>query len=76
MTSNEQLIEIRSAVQKVCENFDDDYWAEKEGPYDVMKKEKEEYILTQDDIDSDYSETDMKQSFNAVQDDDYDEEDL
>ena len=30
MTSNEQLSEIRSAVQKVCENFDDDYWAEKE----------------------------------------------
>ena len=30
MTSNEQLSEIRSAVQKVCENFDDDYWAEKD----------------------------------------------
>jgi acyl-CoA dehydrogenase len=30
VTSNEQLSEIRSAVQKVCENFDDDYWAEKD----------------------------------------------
>ncbi len=30
MDSNEQLSEIRNAVQKVCDNFDDDYWAEKD----------------------------------------------
>jgi hypothetical protein len=55
-----------------------DYWADKEGPYDVMNREpeKKEYILTQDDIDSDYSENDMKQSFNINDDGEYDEEDI
>ena len=30
MNSNEQANEIRSAVQKVCEQFDDDYWLERD----------------------------------------------
>lgn len=40
MNSDEQLSEIRSAVQKVCENFDDDYWAEK----DISGNFPEEFV--------------------------------
>lgn len=51
-----------------------DYWAEKEGPYNVLdtgeKKEPEEYVLTQDDIDNEYNDGDIADSFN---DDDEDE---
>ena len=54
-----------------------DYWADKEGAYDVMDKEKEkkEYTLTQKDVDTSYSEPDIKQSF-SVKDGDYTEEDI
>ena len=46
-----------------------DFWAEKEGQYDVMgvndkKTEPEEYTLTQDDINSDYNETSIRSTFN------------
>jgi hypothetical protein len=53
-----------------------DYWADKKGAYDVMgdEKEDEEYTLTQDDVDSSYSEGDIKQSFTVK--DDYEEEDI
>jgi hypothetical protein len=54
-----------------------DYWAEKEGPYDVMDaNKKKEYILTQDDIDYDYSAPEIKNSFNPPKDSDYTEEDI
>ena len=55
-----------------------DYWADKEGAYDVMgndKKEPEEYTLTQDEIDTTYSEPDIKKSF-GVTPDDFEEEDI
>ena len=38
-----------------------DYWSDKEG-YDVGKEEKEEYVITQKDVD-DYSTTEIKNSF-------------
>ena len=38
-----------------------DFWSDKEG-YDVGGKEKEEYVITQRDVD-DYSATDIEQSF-------------
>jgi hypothetical protein len=42
-----------------------DFWAQKEG-YDTGGEEEEkEYVLTQDEIDNDYSETDIKSSFNT-----------
>lgn len=42
-----------------------DYWADKEGPYDVMGKDKkEEYILTKDDVNHSFSDTSIKNSFN------------
>lgn len=54
-----------------------DYWADKEGAYDVMGKEDkpEEYVLTQDDVDTTYSEPEIKKSF-GVSPDDYEEEDI
>jgi hypothetical protein len=53
-----------------------DFWAEKEGIYNVMgnkEPKKKEYILTKDEVDSGYSDTDIKKSFNANP---YDEEDI
>ncbi len=53
-----------------------DYWADKEGSYDVMNNgaKKKEYILTKDDVDSGYSDSKIKQSFNVSP--DYEEEDI
>lgn len=57
-----------------------DYWADKQGAYDVMGTGKEgeenkEYVLTQKDVDYDYSEPQIKQSF-GVSPDDYEEEEI
>lgn len=56
-----------------------DFWAEKEGQYDVMgvnddNAEPKEYTLTQDDVNADYNETSVKNTFND--DNDFDEEDI
>jgi hypothetical protein len=55
-----------------------DYWADKEGSYDVMNKEKDEFTLTQDEIDTTYSEPEIKKSFGVRPEDenDYEEEDI
>ena len=69
-----EKLEMRSLSSYPYSQKLTDYWAEKEGPYDVMDKEKEkEYVLTQKDVDSDYSDTNIKQSF-SVKDKDYEEE--
>jgi hypothetical protein len=53
-----------------------DYWADKHGAYDVMgNDEKQEYILTKDDVDADYSDNDIRKSF-SVSPDDFEEEDI
>jgi hypothetical protein len=54
-----------------------DYWNDKEGAYDVMGKENEpkEYVLTQDDVDTTYSEPEIKKSF-GVSPDEYEEEEI
>lgn len=54
-----------------------DYWADKEGAYDVMGKNKKpkEYVLTKTDIDSDYTDNNIMKSF-AVDDNQYDEESI
>ncbi len=51
-----------------------DYWAEKEGPYDVMHNKAKEYILNKDEIDSDYSDSNIKKSFTVQPENDYEEE--
>ena len=55
-----------------------DYWADKEGAYDVMDNKKDEYTLTQDEIDTTYSEPDIKKSFGVTPDDEneFEEEDI
>lgn len=53
-----------------------DYWSEKEGSYDVTDKEKE-YVLTDDDIDSDYSYSQIKDTFDKPNEEQgYEEEDI
>lgn len=52
-----------------------DYWADKEGPYDVMNTKAKEYVLDRDTIDSDYSASNIKKSFD-VQSNEYEEEDF
>jgi len=69
-----EKLEMRSLSSYPYSQKLTDYWADKEGPYDVMDNEKEEYILTQDDVDNSYSEADVKQSFTVK--DEYDEEDI
>lgn len=54
-----------------------DYWADKHGAYDVMgnDEKKQEYILTKDDVDADYSDNEIKKSF-SVSPDEFEEEDI
>ena len=53
-----------------------DYWADKEGAYGVMDADKkEEYTLTKDDVDYDYSEPNIKKSF-SVNPEDFEEEEI
>ena len=72
-----EKLEMRSLSSYPYSQKLTDYWADKEGAYDVMgnNKEQEEYTLTQDDVDNSYSEGDVKSSF-MVKDDEYDEEDM
>jgi hypothetical protein len=42
-----------------------DYWSDKEG-YDVSEPENQEYILTQQDVDDDYSESDIRNTFKST----------
>ncbi len=54
-----------------------DYWSEKEGPYDVTNKEPKEYVLTKDDVDSEYSYSQIKDTFDKpLEDQGYEEEDI
>ena len=50
-----------------------DYWSEKEGNYDAMKNDKggnpEEYVLTQDEVDQDYNNIHIKDSFGETEQD-------
>jgi hypothetical protein len=51
-----------------------DYWAEKEGAYNVLdngEDKTKEYVLTQDDVNNEYSESNVKDSFK-----DYEEEEF
>lgn len=71
-----EKLEMRSLSSYPYSQKLTDYWADKEGAYDVMDKEKEkEYVLTQKDVDSDYSDTNIKQSF-SVKDEDFEEENI
>ena len=70
-----EKLEMRSLSSYPYSQKLTDYWADKEGAYDVMDNKKDEYTLTQDDIDTTYSEPDIKKSF-GVTPDEYEEEDI
>jgi len=74
-----EKLEMRSLSSYPYSQKLTDYWADKQGPYDVMGNEskKKEYVLTKDDIDSDYSDANIKNSFNVNPDDnEYTEQDI
>jgi hypothetical protein len=54
-----------------------DYWADKEGAYDVMGDKEKEYVLTKDDIDNDYSYSQIQDTFDKPSEGQgYEEEDI
>ena len=75
----EEKIEMRSLDSYPYNLKLTDFWKTQEGKYDVMgTNEKqgtpEEYTLTQDDVDSDYSESQVRSSLDDIN--DYEEEDI
>ncbi len=59
-----EKLEMRSLNSYPFSQKLSDYWADKEGPYDVMKNNKDkEYVLTKKDVDSTYSDSNIKKSF-------------
>jgi hypothetical protein len=61
----EEKIEMRSLSSYPYNLKLTDFWGDKEGIYDVMgdEEKEEEYVLTKDDVESDYSDTGIKDSF-------------
>lgn len=53
-----------------------DFWSGREGMYDVMDKKDDEYVLTKSDVDYDYSDASIRQTFEPKDDDNeyYEEE--
>ena len=70
-----EKLEMRSLSSYPYSQKLTDYWSDKEGAYDVMHKDDKpkEYVLTKDDIDSTYSDSSIRDSFDI---DDYEEEDI
>jgi hypothetical protein len=70
-----EKLEMRSLSSYPYSQKLTDYWSDKEGAYDVMHKDDKpkEYVLTKDDINSTYSDSSIRNSFDA---DDYEEEDI
>lgn len=76
MPTDKEKLELRSLDSYPYSQKLSDYWFDKEGQYDVMDnevKKPEEYVLTQDDVDSDYNDREISKSFDA---DEYEEEDI
>lgn len=75
----EEKIEMRSLDSYPYNLKLTDFWKTQDGKYDVIdtegnEEEKEEYILTQDDVDSDYSESQVRRSLDDTN--PYEEEDI
>jgi hypothetical protein len=74
-----EKLEMRSLSSYPYSQKLTDYWADKEGPYNVMGTENKnkEYVLTKDDVDTNYSDANMKKSFQVKpQNNSYTEEDI
>ena len=61
----EEKIEMRSLSSYPYNIKLTDFWSDKEGIYNVMgdEEKEEEYVLTNDDVESDYSDISVKGSF-------------
>lgn len=74
----EEKIEMRSLDSYPYNLKLTDFWSEKEGQYDVMNTDDEakpeEYTLTHDDVNDDYNESLVKNTFD--EDNEYEEEDF
>lgn len=72
-----EKLEMRSLHSYPFSQKLSDYWADKEGMYDVMgtSNKPKEYILTKGDVDSTYSDSSIKQSF-SIPENPYDEGDI
>jgi hypothetical protein len=72
-----EKLEMRSLSSAPFNQKLTDYWADKEGAYDVMGNDKKpkEYVLTKDDVDSTYSDSGIRKTF-AIDDNPYDEESI
>ena len=71
-----EKLEMRSLSSYPFNQKLTDYWADKEGQYDVMgKNEPKEYILKKDDVDATYSDASIQKSF-TTDTNDFDEEDI
>ena len=73
----EEKIEMRSLDSYPYNIKLTDFWATQKGQYDVLgaedgEKEEKEYTLTQDDIESDYSDSSVKSSFDVENEEDED----
>jgi hypothetical protein len=66
MPTPEEKLEMRSLDSYPYNVKLTDYWADKEGQYDVMDGEAgkpSEYVLTQNDVESEYNEKEVEDSF-------------
>ncbi len=70
----EEKIEMRSLDSYPYNLKLTDFWAEKEGQYDIMSDKDKEYVLNKKTIDSDYSDSNIKDTFDN--DNEYEEEDI
>ena len=74
----EEKIEMRSLDSYPYNIKLTDFWATQKGQYDVLgmedkeEEEEKEYTLTQDDIEADYSASDIKSSFDIEKEEDED----
>ena len=60
----EEKIEMRSLSSYPYNLKLTDFWANQENQYDIIPDKEKEYVLNQKTIDSDYSEKNVKDSFN------------
>jgi hypothetical protein len=75
--TEDEKLEMRSLSSAPYNLKLTDFWKDQEGIYDVMgtDDEEKEYVLTKDDVDGEYNELDIKNSF-EVDEDSYEVDDI
>lgn len=77
MPTEDEKLEMRSLDSYPYNLKLTDYWADKEGQYNVLDDKEEgeetEYVLTQKDVEDDYNEKEVKDSLTNI---DYEEEEI